>query len=274
MRFVKGFALLIVFVFWGCQEHSGLDNESPSISMITFNPSMPVINSYVSLNAIATDADGDSLTYNWISLDGSFSGSVVSNPISWKSDIPGEFEITCIVSDGIETNTESIIVTVTQSVGTVYGYIYDYHTHESLGGVTVTIGGLSTITDEAGDYSISNLPTGSNILLTLSREGYEDYSDHIFINTIGNSRNYAYRKLSGKVTGYIYDSTTLEPIYDAQISTENRYTYSGSNGFYSLNELFTGPAILWIMKNGYATVSDTVEVIAGELVLDYYIESE
>jgi hypothetical protein len=74
------------------------------------------------VNVLATDPDGDELEYSWSSTGGTIltggasdvpDYSPTSNPARWQApENPGEYEITCTVSDGIETHTESITVQV------------------------------------------------------------------------------------------------------------------------------------------------------------------
>lgn len=86
--------------------------DSPSIT-----PGMMVF-----LTAVAVDEDGDKINYNWSSSGGTIltggasdipNYSPTTNPARWQApDTSGDYTITCIVSDGKDTNSKSITVTV------------------------------------------------------------------------------------------------------------------------------------------------------------------
>lgn len=67
---MKKYLLLIplMTILWTCSENnnpSQSQNSPPVINEIIANPSQPKSGQVVTLNAIATDSDGDNLTYNW-----------------------------------------------------------------------------------------------------------------------------------------------------------------------------------------------------------------
>lgn len=102
--------LLIPCYFFFCGRRSNpveSSNHAPFISEIVFARSDEVHNLGFKwgfkLTAIVFDQDGDSLTYEWSSLDSpedSFPFSREVNPVFWGSNAPGEYTISCTVDDG------------------------------------------------------------------------------------------------------------------------------------------------------------------------------
>lgn len=88
--------LLLVTAFSGCGKNPTKPNNSPTTPTIT--PSARTVESGVSVDlvAVATDPDGDALTYSWTASGGSFD-TVYGQSVVWTAPtitIPG----TCIVS--------------------------------------------------------------------------------------------------------------------------------------------------------------------------------
>ena len=102
--------LFIPYCFIFCGKRSNpveADNHAPFISEIVFARSDVVeklgFKWGFKLTAVITDQDGDSLTYEWSSLNSpedSFPFSREVNPVLWGSNAPGEYTISCKVDDG------------------------------------------------------------------------------------------------------------------------------------------------------------------------------
>lgn len=91
-----------------------LINEPPVINSFTANPSIvnPGVSS--SITCVASDPDGDELSFSWSATDGTIIGS--GNKVIWKAPLaPGDYTINVIVSDGDGGTTEgSRVVIVNQ----------------------------------------------------------------------------------------------------------------------------------------------------------------
>lgn len=104
----EGTATDSITLDWGCQVE---ENNDPEIVNIT---GAALGNLYTSkkynINVLASDPDGDSLTYSWSVTDGSLDDAAV-NPVEWTSpSSEGNYEITVTVNDGkggIATETKS-----------------------------------------------------------------------------------------------------------------------------------------------------------------------
>jgi len=111
--------LLFGLVYWGCEDCPTCpENYAPVINEILINPPSVSAGDLVTLTAVVTDKDGDTITYNWSCSGGSiYIASLygtTTNPARWRSpDTAGTYTITCIVSDGKDTSNKSISITVT-----------------------------------------------------------------------------------------------------------------------------------------------------------------
>jgi len=98
---------------WGCSPVTKEGNNNPVIIDITFsNPSI-VPNVKYDVTAIATDPDGDSLTYQWNVTGGSMDDNS-TNPMIWTApNAVGSYSITVQADDGnggTATRTETVDV--------------------------------------------------------------------------------------------------------------------------------------------------------------------
>ena len=89
-------------------------NNAPVVSDILVNTPNVNINDNVTLTAIATDLDGDSLNYYWNCSAGVISPfRTDTNPTEWQApDTPGDYSVTCTVSDCKETGSKSKTISV------------------------------------------------------------------------------------------------------------------------------------------------------------------
>lgn len=112
---------LILFCFFticliGCDIFNS--NEAPVIESINLNTQDIVADQTVIVNAVATDPDGDDITYSWTCsagriLTGVSGYDINTNPTMWHSpSTPGECSITCTVNDGKITTSKSKSVSV------------------------------------------------------------------------------------------------------------------------------------------------------------------
>lgn len=94
-------AALGILFFLGCGDSPPTEptNSAPVISSLSAEPSSLLIDDISVLTCVATDSDGDVLTYTWESNGATLEGN--SNTADWIADEgSGTFTITCSVSDG------------------------------------------------------------------------------------------------------------------------------------------------------------------------------
>ena len=86
-------------------------NEMPEISSLAADPATVEVGQTAVLTCTASDADGDVLSYTWLETAGAISGS--GSSVTWTAPISvGAYTITCDVSDGKDTVSESLNVSV------------------------------------------------------------------------------------------------------------------------------------------------------------------
>lgn len=183
-KFYILFLFFISLIYCNCDSNSPTDtqNNPPIISEILNNPVNPIAGESVTLNAIATDKDGDSLLYNWSSTGGEFSNSGIGNPINWEAPYSEEnFTITCIVSDGKDTATKSKTLTPYFSFGKIIGYVYDKSTNNPIDNVRISINDRAAHSRNTGYYELTQVEIGEQVIWA-EKYGYTTYSDTIFVN--------------------------------------------------------------------------------------------
>jgi hypothetical protein len=94
-------------------------NQSPVISSLVADPSGTLYGGRTTITCIATDPDGDAVSYSWSASEGSISG--VGNKVTWAApNKGGNFNITVILSDGKGGETTgNVMVTVVAAANTV-----------------------------------------------------------------------------------------------------------------------------------------------------------
>lgn len=89
-------------------------NAAPVIESITQDPSGNVSKgSAVTFESEVFDDNGDAITYSWSADGGTFSTATNLATVSWNAPTtPGSYEVTLVVSDGTDSDTETVAVTV------------------------------------------------------------------------------------------------------------------------------------------------------------------
>ncbi len=116
-------SLWIVLVMSGCDNDpnsSDAVNHAPEIQELFQDSPVVTTNQYVYINAVVVDKDNDEIQYAWscsagrILIDSDHGRyGLASNPCRWRApDTPGDFVVTCVVSDGMETSSKSLTITV------------------------------------------------------------------------------------------------------------------------------------------------------------------
>lgn len=91
---------IVILLFVGCGDTSTEPtNSAPVISSLSADLSSLLIGEITTITCVATDSDGDVLSYTWESNGVTLEGN--SNTASWIADEgSGTFTITCTVNDG------------------------------------------------------------------------------------------------------------------------------------------------------------------------------
>lgn len=184
---MKKYLLLIplMTILWTCSENnnpSQSQNSPPVINEIIANPSQPKSGQVVTLNAIATDSDGDNLTYNWSVSAGQLSGDGIGNPMQWTTPSEGgEINVICVVSDGKEVVVKNIVINVKYDFGILFGYVYRDDTQEPARAYIWIESVRVETADVGGYYEFDNIKIGSRIITVV---GVGDLQSYTFRDTI------------------------------------------------------------------------------------------
>ena len=101
----------LVLVACSSDDPTEPSNTAPSITDLVSDPVTVEIGTTASVTCTAGDADGDALTYAWSTTAGSFTGTGAT--VTWTAPgTAGSCTITCTVSDGETTASETLTVTV------------------------------------------------------------------------------------------------------------------------------------------------------------------
>ncbi len=120
MKLFRIFILVGIILFIGCSEDSdsnnptGTTNHAPEIRSLTANNTDVGRQETTSITCVATDSDGDSLTYFWRASSGSIGGYDQAGATEqWRApNTNGNYWITVTVSDGREVDIDSLELTV------------------------------------------------------------------------------------------------------------------------------------------------------------------
>jgi hypothetical protein len=156
--------LIALTIFPGCGGTAPPVNHSPTIIILTADSSSIDISQSNTITCIATDQDGDTLTYIWTKNGGTITGT--GSVITWTAPATtGNYTITCTVSDGKLIDMQVISITVTEPEVENHSPVIISNAITS-----ATVGETYTYnvdaTDPDGDtliYSFSAVPTGMTI---------------------------------------------------------------------------------------------------------------
>jgi len=134
--------LVALTIFPGCGGTAPPVNHSPTIIILTADSSSINVNQSITITCIATDQDGDNLTYIWTKNGGTISGS--GSAITWIAPATaGTYTITCTVSDGELTDGQNISIDVEQGSTTQEPELIEIASAE----INLNEGGIIEVTD-------------------------------------------------------------------------------------------------------------------------------
>jgi len=109
------FLLIINLLLIDCDKEQPTKpkNQKPEIISISANPNKIFCNQTSILKVIATDNDGDELTYLWNAGAGEFLQSNTMDSVLWKApNIAGDYTCEVEISDGKDTIKDTVIIDV------------------------------------------------------------------------------------------------------------------------------------------------------------------
>lgn len=143
------------------------------------------------------------------------------------------------------------------TTGSISGRVTDENTGDGLADVTVRVSGPSygyAITDDSGNYTISNLNPGNYMVYTSSTSGYVDeYYDNVLESATATSVSVSYGldtpnidfalNTPGSISGKVTDEQTGDELADVTVRVNGpsyTYTTTEADGTYILNDLKPG----------------------------------
>jgi len=122
--------LILIFVF-GVMVTCKKENQPPVIYMISADPLTIKTNDTTQLTCIATDPDGDQLTFLWSSADGTFPNGAGGNSVLWKApDKPADYKISVSINDGHNVLDRDTIIVVKQKFNGTFIDSRDNHKYK------------------------------------------------------------------------------------------------------------------------------------------------
>jgi hypothetical protein len=132
----KEWILLPMLILGFIAISSTCSNQAPTV-LITATPSAIFFGQTSRIVALATDDEGDPLTYVWTCSGGTFTEGTGTPNVTWQApNTEGTYTITVTVSDGENTVTASAAITVTEPP-------YDFFDQFSQGEDNWTFGGCT-----------------------------------------------------------------------------------------------------------------------------------
>ncbi|WP_256762422.1 carboxypeptidase regulatory-like domain-containing protein [Cohnella sp. WQ 127256] len=179
----------------------------------------------------------------------------------------GTANVTVIAGQSVSAS--DIVLSVVQTTGTVTGAVFGTD-DDPISGATVSIGGISAVTGAQGQYTLSNVPAGSQTI-NVSKAGYNNETANVTV-TAGQSVSASVIVLSvsavqttGTVTGAVF-GTDDDPISGATVSIGGISAVTGAQGQYTLSNVPAGSQTINVSKAGYNNETANVTVTAGQSV--------
>ena len=158
---------ILAFLLVSCPDPV-LSNQSPSIDSISTGGSTATLGEVKTLTAVASDPDGDTLSYSWDATGGSFS-STTGQTVNWTApDSPGTIGITLSISDGRNpTVSHSVSITVTIPNAPIQSFVAESRPESAL---------LSWINPGTSNFSSALIRRSTSSYPLEPTEGTEVYS--------------------------------------------------------------------------------------------------
>ena len=216
--------------------------------------------------------NGESIQFSFLSNDPdagctfdkglifNISGTVSGNQLSASYAIPS-------ISEGGNLSATS----PSPSLYAVSGRIID-GSGNALTGVTVSDGTRSAMTDNNGNYTLSNVPAGT-YTLTPSRSGYSfsptNRSLSVSVNVLG--QDFTATQVVGSLSGKVTSTNGGVPLVGAAVSLGSRVTSTATDGTYTFNGVQPGSYPFIVTANGYGPSSISLNVAVGVNTRDVQI---
>jgi len=241
--------LLFVFLLAGCfppvPNGDGDGNGENEAPVITSDPDLSVtVDDTYTYDVVATDADGDTLTYSLTTSPTDMTIDPDTGEITWTPSATGDYSVTVQVSDGDLTDTQSFTITVTKKPSSGPSNSAPKITSDPVTSVTVddTYTYDVVATDADGDtltYSLTTSPTDMTIDPDTGEITWTPDSTQIGDHNVTVEVSDGSKKDSQSFTVTVFDileSITVDPATMTLYETESKditsvtasYKYDGS----------------------------------------------
>ena len=197
-------------------------------------------------------------------------GVNVTFPSSANLSPPGYYMLFLLNSAGVPSVARVIRIGASSGTGsgTIAGKVTDASTGAGLSGASVSVSnGGSTTTDSAGNYTVGNVPAGSQ-QVTASRTGYLSRTVSATVNAGATTTTNIAIATAGKIAGTVKTSSGTAisganvQITGGSVSTTVNLT-SSSTGTFTSDWIPVGNYTVTVSKSGYQTQAKTTTVTAG-----------
>jgi thermitase len=165
-----------------------------------------------------------------------------------------------------QTLTASFALSALVANGSISGTVTDAQTGKAIAGATVSDGARGATTDASGTYALGNVPAGS-YTVTASASGYGSASRGVSVTagqTVSGSFALDPTVSFGTIAGTVADASTRSPIAGATVRVGTRSTKADARGAYTFANVPPGSYTISASASGYASVSQSVSVAAGQ----------
>ena len=108
--------IFILFILFGTTLTCKKENQQPIIQSNTASPQSIKTGETTQLTCVATDPDGDQLTFSWSSSKGTFPNGTIGESVPWVApEEPGNYMISIIVNDGQNIAEGAVNITVEEN---------------------------------------------------------------------------------------------------------------------------------------------------------------
>jgi carboxypeptidase family protein len=233
----------------------------PATFTIQLNP-LSGFNSPVSLSVTGQPSNATA-SFNPATISSGTSTLTVTTSLTTPA---GSYVLTIQGTSGGLQHTTHTTLTVSAAPGAATGKVTNAASGAAIAGAKVSFGSTSTTTDANGNYTLSNLPAGSD-QLTASASGFLNTVQTVTITSGGiTTANFVLITQTGTISGRITNASTGAGLSGATVSYSGGSTVSDANGNYTLSAVPPGTYTVTATLTGWVTESTSVTVISGGTV--------